>query len=304
MSNNPYADGCAWIEGEYVPICEARIPIVDTGFTRSDVTYDVVAVWNGKFFRLDAHMARFASSYQRLRMSPALSTSEMQDILYECVRCSGLRHAYVEMVLSRGVAPAGTRDPRRFDNRFYAYAIPYVWIVKPEDQDLGTHLVIAQDTIRIPSQAVDPTIKNFHWGDLVRGLFEAYDRGGTTVVLTDADGYLTEGPGFNLFAYAEGCLLTPASGVLEGVTRQTILELAKKLAIPTKMERFRADVLRAADEIFLTSTAGGIMPVTVLDDQQVGNGRPGSVTLRLRQRYWEAHDEARWTTPVDYPVGV
>ncbi len=304
MTDNPYADGCAWIEGTYVPMNEARIPILDTGFTRSDVTYDVVAVWNGKFFRLDAHMARFTSSWQRLRMAPALSTSEMQDILHECVRRSGLRNAYVEMVLSRGVAPAGTRDPRLFDNRFYAYAIPYVWIVKPEDQEIGTHLVICQDTIRIPPQAIDPTIKNFHWGDLVRGLFEAYDRGGTTAVLMDADGYITEGPGFNLFAYYEGCLVTPDSGVLEGITRQTVLELAEEMAIPAKMDRFRADVLRAADEIFLTSTAGGVMPVTVLDDQRVGNGKPGSVTMRLRQRYWEAHDEARWTSPVEYTAGV
>ena len=304
MPDNPYKDGCAWIEGAYVPIAEARIPIVDTGFTRSDVTYDVVAVWHGKFFRLEAHLERFESSWRRLRMTPTLSTQEMRAMLFECVRRSGLRNAYVEMVLSRGVAPLGTRDPRRFENRFYAYAIPYVWIVQPEDQQIGTHLIICQDTIRIPSRSVDPTIKNFHWGDLVRGLFEAYDRGASTAVLEDAEGHITEGPGFNIFAYHQGCWLTPASGVLEGITRRTVLDLAAEQGVPARMAMFGAEVLRAADEIFITSTAGGVMPVTVLDDQPVGDGKPGAMTMCLQRRYWEAHDEARWTTPVDYAAEV
>ena len=92
------------------------------------------------------------------------------------------------MILSRGVDEDGSRDPRRFSNRFYAYAIPYVWIAKPEIQAAGIHLVIAEKTIRIPSEAIDPTVKNFHWGDLIRGIYEAYDRGGFTAVLPDADG--------------------------------------------------------------------------------------------------------------------
>jgi branched-chain amino acid aminotransferase len=304
MTDNPFTNGCAWIEGDYVPIAEARIPIIDTGFTRSDVTYDVVAVWHGKFFRLEDHLERFATSWSRLRMAPPLSPNQMRTILFECVRCSGLRDAYVEMILSRGVAPPGIRDPRQFENRFYAFAIPYVWIVKPEDQQIGTHLVICTETTRIPPQAVDPTVKNFHWGDLVRGLFEAYDRGGSTAVLADADGNITEGPGFNLFAYHNGILLTPAQGVLEGVTRRTVLDLAEEQGISARLAMFDADLLRSADEIFLTSTAGGVMPVTVLDDQHVGDGKPGALTMRLRQRYWEAHDEDRWTIPVDYPAQV
>lgn len=147
---------------------------------------------------------------------------------------------------------------------------------------------------------MDPTVKNFHWGDLTRGLFEAYQRGGRTAVLLDAAGQVTEGPGFNLFACHEGALLTPADGVLMGITRRTVIELAQEQNIPVGIEAFDADRLRAADEIFLTSTAGGVMPVTTLDGRQVGNGGPGPVTTRLRRRYWEAHDEERWTTAVDY----
>lgn len=292
--------GCAWVEGEYLPIAKARVPILDSGFTRSDVTYDVVAVWKGAFFRLDDHLARFESGWRRLRMSPSIRPAEMRDILFECVRRSGLRDAYVKMVLSRGVPPPGGRDPRLFENRFYAYAIPYVWIVEPKAQELGTNLAICRETVRISPRSIDPTIKNFQWGDLVRGMFEGYDRGATTVVLEDADGYITEGPGFNVFAYCDGALWTPSGGVLEGVTRRTVLDLAQEASMSVKIEMFSRSVLDRAEEIFLTSTAGGIMPVTVLDDKSVGDGAPGVITMQLRQRYWSAHDDPKWVTPVNY----
>ena len=302
MAKNQFADGCAFIEGNYFPIAEARIPIIDAGFNRSDLTYDVVAVWNGRFFRLDDHLLRFQKGFQRLRLNPKQSLEEMRTILFECVRRSGLRQAYVEMILSRGIDVDGSRDPRRFSNRFYAFAIPYLWIAKPEMQAAGIHLVIAEKTIRIPSNAVDPTVKNFHWGDLVRGIYEAYDRGGFTVVLPDAEGNITEGPGFNIFVYYENQLLTPASGVLEGITRQTVVDLAEEQGIPARLTMFNAGVLKNAAEIFLTSTAGGVMPVTTLNGKSIGDGKPGKVTSLIQKRYWEAHDEDRWTTAVDYLV--
>ena len=293
-----FEGGCAWIDGDYVALAEARIPIIDMGFLRCDATYDVVSVWNGKFFRLDDHFERFEASWKNLHMSPPFSREEMRNILVGCVRRTGLEKANVAMILTRGVALPGVRDPRVMQNRFYAYAAPYVWIFKPTDQDLGTHLVVCRETIRIPDQAVDPKVKNFHWGDMVRGLFEAYERGGRTAVLADADGHVAEGPGFNLFAYCNEVLLTPSSGVLEGITRRTVLELAAELGIAARPDIVDIAALRAATEIFLTSTAGGIMPVTTLDGQKVGSGRPGPVTERLRRRYWEVHDDERWTTPV------
>ncbi len=264
------------------------------------MTYDVVAVWDGKFFRLKDHLDRFEKGWNRLRMKPNLSKDEMREILFECVRRSGIRNAYVEMIMSRGIDEHGSRDPRRFRNKFYAYAIPYVWIVKPEIQKLGIDLVIAENVIRIPTNAVDPTIKNFHWGDLTRGIFEAYDRGGYTAVLLDSDGHITEGPGFNVFAYYKGRLFTPNIGVLEGITRRTVLELAEKLGIPTKLTEFGANVLKEAKEVFITSTAGGVMPVGKINGNPIGTGKPGEITLLIREHYWEAHNEDQWTTPIDY----
>ncbi len=297
-----FAAGCAWIEGEYLPIAEARIPITDTGFTRSDCTYDVVAVWQGRFFRLEDHLDRFAASCRGGRFTAPLSRAAMREVLAGCVRRSALREAYVEMIVTRGVPPAGERDPRRFANRFYAFAIPYVWIAAPELQERGISLAVARDTQRIDPRSVDPRIKNFHWGDLVRGLFEAYDRDAANVVLLNAAGEVTEGPGFNIFALVGDALWTPASGMLEGITRRTVLELAERAGIAVRVGQFDAKTLYSARELFITSTAGGVMPVTRLDGATVGDGRPGPVTARLRQAYWDAHGDPALTTPVEYDL--
>lgn len=297
LTANPLAAGCAYIDGQFLPIAEARIPITDTGFTRSDCTYDVVTTWRGSFFRLNDHLARFERSWRILQLNPPLSRSEIGQVLLECVRRSGLRDAYVEMIVTRGSPPAGERDPRKFNHRFYAFAVPYVWLVKPDDQLRGTNLVIARDVVRIDPQAVDPSVKNFHWGDLTRGLFEAYARGGNTAVLLNAAGEVTEGPGFNIFALSAGCLWTPAGGVLHGITRQTVITLASECGITTEVTMFGPERLTRADEIFMTSSAGGVMPISHLDGQPIGDGCPGPVTLKLRDAYWNAHSDPRWSTP-------
>ena len=301
MREERFENGCAWVDGSYMPFTEATVPIIDMGFLRSDVTYDVVAVWKGKFFRLDDHFARFEASWKSLHMNPKMSPDEMQDILFQCVRNTGIRDAYVAMILTRGIALPGVRDPRLMENRYYAYAVPYVWLVKPDAQETtGIHLVISNESFRIPPSSVDPTIKNFHWGDMVRGLFEAYERGGESVLLTDPQGIVTEGPGFNLFVWDQGKLRTPASGVLHGITRRTVLELAAEQDLDTATTDIQRDQLLDAEEVFITSTAGGVMPVTKLDGKPVGTGKPGELTLRLRQSYWDAHEEERWTTPINY----
>ncbi len=209
-------DGCAWIGGEYVPISQAQIPILDTGFVRSDLTYDVAAVRKGRFFRLDDHIDRPLRGCDKLRLQPPLTRAQIRETMIETVRRSGLRDAYVEAVVTRGVPGPGERDPRRWTARFYAYAIPYMWIVRPELQEIGTDIVVVRNTRRIPPGAVDPTVKNFHWGDLVRGLFEAYDRDAWLPILPDGDGLVTEGPGFNVFALVDGVLRTPPGACSRG----------------------------------------------------------------------------------------
>jgi branched-subunit amino acid aminotransferase/4-amino-4-deoxychorismate lyase len=169
--------------------------------------------------------------------------------------------------------------------------------VKREEQGLDAVIGRVQ---RIQPEAVDPTVKNYHWLDLVAGLYEAYDRGGETVVLSDSEDNVVEGPGFNVFAVKDGNISTPSRGVLEGITRRTIIELASELGIPLEARAVTAAEVRAADEVFVTSTAGGIMPVTKVDGAPVGDGTPGPFTLRLRNAYWELHRDPRYVTPVRY----
>ena len=296
---NSFSNGAAFIDGEYLPISEARIPITDWGFLRSDATYDVVAVWGGGFFRLRDHLDRFFRSVGELNMEAPFGSEKITSILKECVSLSKLREAYVEMILTRGIPPPGSRDPRDCTNRFYALAIPYVWIADEDKQELGLHMSVGT-VPQISAKSIDPTVKNFHWGDMVKGIFEAYDRGAETVVLTDGNGNITEGPGFNLFASIGGRLVTPASGVLLGITRMTVIELAESLNVKVEVGTLTEQELRSADEVFVSSTAGGVMSVSRLDGKPIGDGSPGPLTQRLRQMYWDAHDDDRYVTWIDY----
>ncbi len=236
---------------------------------------------------------------EHLRLSPPYDRSEIRDILVECVRLSGLRDAYAEVICTRGIPRPGSRDPRDCENRFYAFVVPFIWIADPEKQERGLHAVIGSKQ-RIAPESVDPTVKNYHWLDLETGLLESYDRGGETVILVDAEDNIVEGPGFNVFAVKNDTISTPDRGVLEGITRKTIIELAAEHGIQLQVRPVPADELRRADEVFLSSTAGGVIPVTTVDGGAVGNGEPGPVTLRLREAYWELHDDPRFSMPVRY----
>ena len=294
-----FADGAAFIDGEYVPIREARISILDWGFIRSDVTYDVVHVWKGRFFRLQHHLDRFEKSVAGMRMTLPHNREEIEAVLHGLMRLSGLRDAYVEVICTRGVAPAGTRDPRRFENRFIAFAIPFVWIANVEMRERGINLHISS-VLRIPPESVNPTYKNFHWGDMIRALFDAYEHGCDMPALIDADGNIAEGPGFNVFAVRDGVVTTPGGTCLEGVTRQTALDLLSELNVKAEIGVVSPEALRSADEVFLTSTAGGILPVTRVDGAPVADGGIGPLSSRLTTLYWQRHDEGWDATPIDY----
>lgn len=290
--------GTAFVDGAFVPLAEARVPLTDFGFTRSDATYDIAHVWHRRFFRLEDHLDRFERSLAALRLRIPYDREQVRAIAIDCARRSGLDHALVAMVATRGTPPPGSRDLRLCRNRFFAYAYPYVFIADPEQEDKGLSAVVSS-RIRIPPEAVDPRIKNYHWLDMEMALFEAYDRGADVAILPDSDGNATEGPGFNVFAVIDGELHTPDHGMLEGVSRMTALDLARAEGLAVRIEPLPIDRLRAADEIFVTSTAGGIMPVTRLDDRIYGNGVAGPVTRRLRALYRERREAGWHATPID-----
>lgn len=296
-SDPDFGAGIAFIDGRYVPILEARIPMLDWGFIRSDACQDTVSVWEGQFFRLEQHLERFERSYTRLRMTCPLSRDEIREVLFNLVRKSGIGNAYVQMIMTRGRPPIGSRDPRQCVNRFQAYCIPYVWIATPEVQERGLHLHLSS-RVRVPPQSVDPEVKHYHWLDFDMGLFDAYDRGAETVCLVDLDGNVAEGPGFNIFAVSDGQVTTPDRHVLDGMTRGTVGELCAEAGIPYRLAPVPPGALRGADEVFLSTTSGGILPVSVIDGQPVGDGKPGPIWRRLRDSYWTKRRAGWHGTPV------
>jgi branched-chain amino acid aminotransferase len=300
----PWPAGAAWIDGRYCPIEDAKISVLDLGVTRSDCTYDVVHVWQGRFYRLDAHLDRFAASMARLRLDPGPSRAEIEAMVHGCVRHTGLREAYVSMTCTRGRMPAGSRDLRTARSMFYCFAVPFIWISRPDQQETGARMRVSQVT-RIPPQSVDPLVKNYHWLDLDLALLDAYDHDADLVVLRDLSGAITEGPGYNVFAYLDGRWLTPGGGTLAGITRRSLIELAREAGQRVDEGRLTAEDLLRAAEVLVTSTAGGIMPVTVIDGKPVGTGTvgtgmPGPLTLQLRDRYWASHQDPRYSTAVRY----
>jgi branched-chain amino acid aminotransferase len=300
MASSPdFSQGCAWQRGEYVPIAQAAIPMTDWGFLRSDATYDVVTVWDGAFFRLDAHLERFFASCARFRLDPGRDAEGVTRILAECVRRAGLRSAYVEMIATRGQPPWGSRDPRQAVNQFYAFAVPYVWIAQEEQRRRGLHVIVS-DVQRIPPASVDPTAKNYHWNDLTMGLLGALDAGADTVLLRDAHDHVVEGPGFNVFAVIGGRLVTPREGVLHGITRRTTIEIAQSLGCAVEERALPIAQLLAADEAFITSSGGGVLPVARVNGTRIGSGEPGPITRQLVETYWAWHGLPQYNTPIAY----
>jgi branched-chain amino acid aminotransferase len=143
------------------------------------------------------------------------------------------------------------------------------------------------ETRRSPNVAIDQTAKNFNRMDLTKGTFEALDHGADAAILLSTEGYLAEGAGFNVWIVRGNALVTPGQNLLEGVTRRTVFDLAKEMRIEAKTANLEPKELFEANEAFLSTTAGAIIPITRVNDRLLGNGAPGLMTTNIRNRYWD-----------------
>lgn len=293
----------AWMRGQIMPLHKASLSVNDWGIVHSDITYDVAPVIAGSFFRLEDYIARFLNSARALKMDVGLTPAEIESALLSMVARSQLRDAYVAMVVSRGVPlVAGSRDPRDCGNHFYAWCVPYVHIIKPEVSTAGgASAWVAKQARRTPKTTFDPRVKNYQWGDMTIGLLEAKERGFDTTFLLDHEGNVTEGPGFNVFSVqSDGRLITCESGMLEGISRRTVLEICRALGYKVEVRPLPLEELMSGTEVFLTSTAGGVMPITRVDDTSFGGGKPGAVSQAIRSTYWEWAKRPEMRTEVPY----
>jgi branched-chain amino acid aminotransferase len=291
--------GVGFIDGEYLPRGEIALPTTDMGFKLCDMCYDAVHVRAGRFFRLEDHLDRFWRSIERRRFNFAFSRDRVREVLTECVRRSGLRDAMTMLIATRGDMLGAGFDLRRCESRFIAWADPYYGVVGEEQAAEGVAVVISR-VPRVAPESIDPTVKNFARIDFAEALFEAYDRGCEHALLLDREGNVTEGRGWNVFAVFGGDLVTPASGVLEGITRKTVLELSRRTNLEPRVTDLSGERILAADEVFMASTAGGLVPVVRIDETPIGAGTPGPVTRRLAELYWGLHEDPAYVVTVVY----
>jgi branched-chain amino acid aminotransferase len=288
--------GAAWVNGTHCDASEARVSIFDAGFIGGVAVFDTLACWKGHLFKLPVHRARFERSAHAAMIALKLCGSELEALVVETTRRSGCRDAYVQMIATRGLRPTPSM-PSIGQPTLIVYAIPYVWIVPQEKIESGISVMIPSIRSSSP-EVVDPKIKNFNRMHTHFARMEADLAGVDEVVMLDDRGMLTEGRGSNLFVVHEGRLHTPPTGILEGITRQTVFEIAGELSIPAAEREMTPYDLYVADEAFLCTTAGGIIPIINADGRHVGDGRPGELTQRIANRYWDRHLHGPDLTPV------
>ncbi|KAF7627373.1 hypothetical protein AFLA_002755 [Aspergillus flavus NRRL3357] len=239
-SGNRFAKGIAYVQGSFVRLADARVPLLDEGFMHSDLTYDVPSVWDGRFFRLDDHLSRLEDSCEKMRLKIPLSRDEVKQTLREMVAKSGIEDAFVELIVTRGLKGVrGNKPEDLFDNHLYLIVMPYVWVMEP---------------------AMQPT------GVLVK----------------------------------DGIIYTPDRGVLEGITRKSVFDIAQAKNIEVRVQMVPLEHAYHADEIFMCTTAGGIMPITKLDGKPIRNGKVGPLTTKIWDEYWAMHYDPKYSSAIDY----
>ena len=287
--------GIASINGDFAPAGEAKISIFDSGFMGGVSVFDTLACWQGGLFKLRQHRERFERSAHAAMIPLRCRGEELDALIVETTRRSRLRDAYVQAIATRGRRPSPSMPSH--EPTLIVYAIPYLSLWPEEKAHSGIGVVIPS-VRQWPASVVDAKVKNFNRMHTHLARMEADLAGADDVVLLDDRGLLTESRGANVFLVRGGALYTPQAGILEGITRETVFEIAAELAIPAAERDLTPYDLYTAEEAFLCSTAGGIYPIAAVDGRRVGGGSLGAVTARIRERYWERHVSGPDVTPV------
>ncbi len=288
-----------YVGGEYVPENEARISVFDHVVLYGDAVYDTACAWGGKVFKLDEHVDRLFESAHALKIEVPLDKEGVRRVVLELMRRNKLENAYIKILVTRGVGRMPLMSPYNCTPNLIAFAIPYLSLTDSGVQDEGLRAGISSMR-RIPSECLDSKIKCCNYLNHILMRMEANEAGLDEAIELDIGGYVAEAPGYNVFIAKQGVLYTPGENILVGVTRQTVIELAAAEGMETVVGRLTAFDLYNADEVFLTSTAGGIFAVREVDGRTIGHGKPGPITQLLNQKYMELLESGVQSTPV-YP---
>jgi branched-chain amino acid aminotransferase len=265
----------------WLSLKSARISPLDRGFLYGDGVFETLRSYQGRIFKLEDHLQRLFQSARLISLRMPKEAKEIKAILYKTLSKNRIEDGMIRLTCSRGPGEIGL-DP--------SFALRPTFIVMAFPFDPPSELVYKKGvSIRIVktrknfSQAVPTGAKSSNFLNNILAKIEAKKEGADEAILLNDRGYITEGSVSNLFFFKEGTLFTPSlnSGILEGVTRETVIDLAKSDQIRVSEKRIKPESLHAADECFITSTGYEIMPATQLNGKKVGNGTPGPMTQRL-----------------------
>src|SRR5512136_3075812 len=275
-----------YLDGRFVQKEEAKVSVFDHGLLYGDGVFEGIRAYDGKVFRLDAHVDRLYDPAKTINLPPPFSKEEMKARILETMRKNGLRDGYIRPVITRGVGDLGL-DPRKCPK-------PTVFIIAVEWGAMYGDLyekglkAVSVSVRRNPAEALPPNAKTLNYLNNILAKMESYLKGGDEAIIFDTNGYLSEGSGDNIFVVKNGVLQTPPNlNNLRGITQQVVLECAKELGIEVRWQNMGYFDLYTADEVFVTGTAAEVAPIVKIDGRTIGTGKPGPVTKRLMAAFRE-----------------
>lgn len=286
-----------YVNGEFVPESEARISVLDHAVLYGDGLFDTAFARHGSIFKLDEHIDRSFRSMAALAIEPPVDRDEMRRLIVEAVRRNGLRDAYIKWIVTRGSNGTPLLDPTGCAPNLII--LVRAGVKRASEARSGEGLRLKTVAVRRPSgQVLDPHIKSLNYLNLVMAKLEAKAAHADEALLLDLHGRLCEATGCNVFLLHGWQLRTPRHDILAGVTRETVMELAGEDGFDVTEADLELYDAYTADEAFVTSTVGGLLPVVEVDGRSVGDGRPGPVVGQLRARYDDLVASGRHGTPV------
>jgi len=274
-----------YINGQIVPQEEAKISVFDHGLLYGDGVFEGIRAYNGKIFTLDEHLDRLYDSATAISLKIPITKAEMAEAIKQTMKANNLTDSYIRLVVTRGVGKLGL-DPNKC-------ATPQIIIITDTIELYSKALyekgldIVTVTTIRNHFSALDPKIKSLNYLNNILAKIESIQAGAGEALMLNKDGYVAECAGDNIFIFKNNILRTPPSsaGILVGITRNVVMELATEIGVQVREELMTRYDLYIAEECFLTGTAAEIIPVVKIDGRTIGTGKPGEITLDLLKRY-------------------
>jgi branched-chain amino acid aminotransferase len=270
-----------WIDGKLVPKEDAKVSVYDHGLLYGDGVFEGIRVYGGKVFEADAHLRRLYDSAKAIRLEIPYTPAEFKAAIEQTFRANDFTDCYVRAVVTRGPGYLGlspTKCPRAC-----AFVIADTISMYPEEMYRDGMSIITASVIRNHPNAVPPRVKSLNYLNNILAKIEANDAGVPEAIMLNHEGNVAECTADNIFIVRDGVVATPgtADGILDGITRDLILKLARKLNIPCAEKTLQRHDLYIADECFLTGSAAEVIPVTKIDGRVIGTGQPGPITRQL-----------------------